>query len=359
MTLVAALRVEGVPVLLGDFLITDNALQLHSFLPTAPHLSKQRPGRGQPRIRGLRKKIHKINERLVVGFTGELEPGIFLLRALMEEFSDGSACIERLQKFLGDLRFHRKDRCTLVGWCWEKRPICFRWCGACPDNFELPGSAIAGSGAAEFNAQMRMRPAVVGHSGLSTAFERATYIASCKAGKILFQELIDAKNLESGYGYGAELILWTGSEFRYVSEISYSFWNMEIDSENKLVVAPSNVCSVYRSHEDYSVVQVVYIQPKADGGDGLQATDTFVQLITPMYDEMKGFDVSSLGRQSMDSKLWFSGILIRNSATSKQAVCSFVSECRDEIESFVCYKDGLLQLNMGQLQRAIPVELLN
>ena len=359
MTLVAALKVEDVPVLLGDFLITDNANQRHAFLPTAPHLRNLVPGKGGLRIRGLRKKIHKINERLVVGFTGELQPGVFLLKALKAEFADGAATIRRLQSFLRDLCFHRKDRCALVGWCWEKRPICFRWNGVRPDNVELPASAVAGSGAGEFEAEMQMRPDAVGHSRLSTAYEKAVYIASCKAGKILLRELIDAKNLESGYGFGAELMLWTGSGFQYVRELSYAFWNMEITPSNRISVAPSNVCAVFRNHGEYSVVQVTHLQPKTSAQNGLQASNTFVQVITPMYDEMKAFDVSSLGRQSMESSQWFSGIMIRNPATSKQAVCSIVSESRSEIEPFVCYKDGHLQLNMRQLQEIVPLELLN
>lgn len=73
MTLVAAFSVNGVPALVGDFLITDNYPHAnHIFLPTKPDLRNKKPESGKRRICGVRKKIHKIGERLVVGFTGDL-----------------------------------------------------------------------------------------------------------------------------------------------------------------------------------------------------------------------------------------------------------------------------------------------
>jgi hypothetical protein len=74
LTIVAALKIEGIPALIGDFLLTDKLEYDHSWLPTRPkELPYPRPL--PRRIRDLRRKLHLINERFIVGFTGSFNAG--------------------------------------------------------------------------------------------------------------------------------------------------------------------------------------------------------------------------------------------------------------------------------------------
>jgi hypothetical protein len=71
MTLVAALKIEGVPSLIGDFLLTDEQQGVdHFYLPTRPTLNDPSHLPLPRRVSGLARKLHLVNQRFIVGFTG-------------------------------------------------------------------------------------------------------------------------------------------------------------------------------------------------------------------------------------------------------------------------------------------------
>jgi hypothetical protein len=359
-TLIAALNISGVPVLIGDFMLTDNAVgQRHIFSPTSPHLVNQRAVSGGRRVCGLRKKIHCIGDKLAVGFTGSLNPGVELMKRLHNRFKQAKPKIPELKQFLSSESFPGKKETELCGWICENRPLCFRWYGSRPDEFLLVDSAISGSGGAHFRAEVMPAGAGVASSGMRTAVDDAIYGGVCKAGRILAQELRDGRNVELGYGSGAEMIFWDGARFRYVSDVSYGFWNMLVNPDNTLQVMPSNVAAVYKNCGEYYVFQTIHLAPTGDANGGLEATNTYVQMITPMYDKMKSFDVRSIGRLSLDKDLWFSGIVVLNPAKRISLSVYMVSQCSDDPDAFVHHRDGQLSLAIGQLVDILPPEIWN
>ena len=129
--------------------------------------------------------------------------------------------------------------------------------------------------------------------------------------------------------------------------------------DNSLQVDFSNVAAVYRNFDEYSVMQITHLGPKKNPAECLEAKDTYVQVITPIYDDMKSFDVRSVGRQSFESNLWFSGIIVSNPVKNIQATYSMVSECRDGIEPFAQYRNGVVSINVRQLYNRLPQSLFN
>lgn len=360
MTLVAAFAINGIPALIGDFLLTDNQPHAkHIFLPTRPALSGTKPETGRRRICGLRKKIHKVGERLIVGFTGDLKAGEQLLKGLYSHVGDSSPTLIDLEQFLANVRFTNKDKTELVGWIWERRPLCFQWKGSEPEEIKVVDSVFSGSGGGHFrNAIM-----TAGTSGMSpelkTALDKAIYVCVAKAGKILFSELMAAGNLAHDYGFGAELMLWDGGRFFYIDKLAYAFWNIVVNGDNSLTVCPSNVSAIYKNCGTFSVMQVSECGPKTGMLSGLEAKHTYVHMITPINDDMPTFDVRSVGRQSYDTPLWFSGIVVSNPKKSKRVECTIVSECTEKNESFTSHKHGVLYLNLGQLSAMLPREIFN
>ena len=78
MTVVAALQIEGIPVVISDFLITDTQPRPHFLLPTHSLPSATLPRR----LNGTQRKCVIINDRLAVGFTGHVEAGKHIFTAL-------------------------------------------------------------------------------------------------------------------------------------------------------------------------------------------------------------------------------------------------------------------------------------
>lgn len=360
MTLVAAFPVNGIPALVGDFLVTDEHPHAnHIFLPTKPELQNVKPEPGKRRICGLRKKIHKIGERLVVGFTGDLRAGEQLLKALYGYADMSSPTLSELEKLLATVCIKDKDKTELVGWIWEKRPICFHWSGAEPDKVKVVDSAFAGSGATHFRNEIMAATSSAMSQDIKVAVERAIYFCVAKTGKVLLSELMAAGNLSHDYGFGAEAILWDGAKFFYIDKVAYAFWNIRVNKDNSLSIHPSNVSAIYKNYDQFSVVQVSHLGPKTGFFQGIEAKNTYAHIITPINDDMPNFDARSVGRQSYDTPLWFSGIVVFNPENSKRTECVMVSECTEGKESFTSLKHGVLYLNVAQLHAMLPREIFN
>ena len=107
------------------------------------------------------------------------------------------------------------------------------------------------------------------------------------------------------------------------------------------------------------MVQVSHLGLKTGFFQGLEAKNTYVQIITPLNDDLPHFEAQSVGRQSYDTPLWFSGIVVLNPVNSKRAEFIMVSECTEGKESFTSVKHGVLYLNVAQLNAMLPREIFN
>ncbi len=326
MTLVASFKLREVPILVGDFLLTDGQVGVkHNALSTRPELKNMKSTPERRRVAGLRKKIQKIGERLVVGFTGDLIPGQAIMKALFDEFSNKHPTKNELEEFLSKIVVRNKNKIWLVGWIWEKRPLCFQWYGSQPNNVQMVDSSILGSGRKHFvNEIMKVDTSGFGPD-LTTALEQATHIAIAKAGRILYTELTTASNLDNAYGFSAEIILWDGAKFFYVDSIAYNFFNLEIHANNTKTLTPGYITAIYKNFDTYSALQVSQIAPKQDG-TGLEAKQTDLHYITPLNEDMPDIDLGKVNQLPNKAKYWFTGIHVINSKKRISAVFSCVSD---------------------------------
>ncbi|HMJ48398.1 MAG TPA: hypothetical protein VK498_13790 [Ferruginibacter sp.] len=358
MTLVAAFPLRGIPVLVGDFLLTDNQVnKAHDSLSTRPGIQKTKSNVNFRRIAGLRKKIHKINDRLVVGFTGDLLPCEILIKALVREFSTKEPTKKDLDSFLSGISIPNKHKIKLVGWYCDNRPLCFEWNGV-DKEIKIVDYTYSGSGGKHFYEEIMPSDA----SGISDAFnvelERATYIAVAQVGKILLSELMAAKNLHYAYGFGGELVLWDGARFSYVDKIAYAFWNILINEDNSFQYALSPIQAVYKNFDTYSVMQISHIGPNASN-TGYEAKNTDYHLLTPLNDSMLTFDSSKIKRISYDAPIWFTGVSVFNPKKSLQAVLKIVSDGTEENRSVTFFKNGRINIDMAQIKERLPLDILN
>jgi hypothetical protein len=350
MTLVAAFPMRGIPVLIGDFLLTDNQInKKHNYISTKPGLQNIKPNAKGRRVAGLSKKIYKIGERLIVGFTGDLIPGEKLMKALVKQFSDKSPTKTELESFLSEIDIPNKQNTKLVGWIWVKRPVCFEWKGSAPNNIEIVTSTYSGSGGKHFHDEIMRSDASGISENIKTELEKVIYISVAQAGKILLSELMAAGNLDNAYGFGAEILLWDGSKFFYVEKLAYAFWNIVVNEDDSLTVNLGNILAVYQNFDTFSVMQV----------SQLDAKHTDFNIITPIYDSMPNFDIRGLKRLSYDAPLWFTGIAIKNKKSLKNITTSIVSDGTKENNSVTTYKDGMIYLNIGQLKATLPQDIFN
>jgi hypothetical protein len=316
--------------------------------------------KGERRIYGVRKKIHIIGGKLAIGFTGELQPGKYILRHIKQKFSSETPSVIKLKSLLTSIKCVNKAKTEFTGWIIEKRPKCFYWRGKKPRELIITNCYFGGSGSVHFKQSLRKANYSGMSSNIKTAFEKAKYIGVHKSASILFEELGEAENLKFNYGFGAEIILWNGTGFEYNPKLTSVFLNIFIDDKNNLQINPANVACVYENRGEYSIMQVIHLGIKPDSEAGFEAKNTYVSVITPIYDDMDNFDPKVVGRLTLESKLWFIGISVNNQKKRMNLKLSIVSENGGDVsEPIVDYKNGMLLFNIKNIHDMLPPKIFN
>ena len=135
MTVVAAFRTCGTPILVGDLLITADANnEENSFLPTSPAAAASLPKDICARIAGTRKKVHLFGGSVAIAWSGSWLAASSVLKAL-KDFSNGSEVDSNtLTAFFAQQTGWEEDRVSVVltGWLVKPGLLCFRWNSSWP-----------------------------------------------------------------------------------------------------------------------------------------------------------------------------------------------------------------------------------
>lgn len=356
MTLVAALALEGIPTLVGDFLLTvDGVARAQSmYLPTSPHLHRNHPA-GMRRPVSLRRKIELINARLAVGFTGEFGAGVTLFKSLRLAFGNRLPSIVELEGFFATSTLRRGACAEVVGWVCANRPICFRWSAAQPLRLLRVDQAISGSGAEHFREEI-VPSGVSGHF-TDSAVEKATSRLLALIGKALYSEIGGGGTISNAYGFGLEGLLWNGASFISPPPAVFTFWNVLIDPDRQRVQALySGLVALSRPTGDVMVWQHHHTSP-VPNHLGVESADTHISVITSLSGKGGGVDPRSLGCSPIRADYWFSAFRVTNAATGKTAKAFLVTGGgEDGSGDFVSYRDRLLSFNSGELIEMLPPE---
>lgn len=115
MTLIAAFRIEDIPVLMADMLLTtDDQSAKTSFMPHLPHWGDPPADR---KIVGVCSKLIILNERLAVAFTGFASAGRLFFADLERRFSRCTPSKDELSKTLTSWNASNVTRGTkVIGW---------------------------------------------------------------------------------------------------------------------------------------------------------------------------------------------------------------------------------------------------
>src|ERR1044071_1598949 len=106
MTLVSAFKNRGIPLLIGDFLLTDR----------------------HRRASGLSKKVHLMGPNVAIGWAGSLITAVPVLRDLYALTKDNFLTRRELENFLTEYPRHElRGEAHLIGWVIDGKSQCFLW----------------------------------------------------------------------------------------------------------------------------------------------------------------------------------------------------------------------------------------
>jgi hypothetical protein len=202
----------------------------------------------------------------------------------------------------------------VVGWTCGSRPRCFRWSARPGSSATHEPYAIEGSGSHHF-ADLLTKADVSGYSPeVKIAFEKSVLLGLSTVGAVLTEELSTGANLRASYGSGAEIVLYTGNRFEFVSKIGYAFLNVRIELNGSITIMPSNVSVVYEARERYCLLQVTQYSLTEKG---LKAENTYLQAFTPLHDDMTQLVLTGADEVTPECSYYFNGIAFLDTRTNR------------------------------------------
>jgi hypothetical protein len=265
MTLIAALRLHEIPILIGDTLLTAPAAPRsgrtleptggrelpRNYYPVNPRSAARLPDQRGYHVAGTRRKALIINGRLCIAWSGSAFSAKSVLWQLRSNFKNKNTSLRALTEFLSKQEpFKGALAVHLIGWLLDDRFHCFRWNSDWPDEIFEADEQVEGTGTAVLQRIRADEPQHVG-GNLTDAYDLAQFkaaalITKCSASDVFFG--LATQNL---FGYFFETIFWDGTVFRYVDEITLSFWKtMRRPEDERTYTQFSPLIITYRNLTD-------------------------------------------------------------------------------------------------------------
>jgi hypothetical protein len=235
-TLIAGFRLAGVPVLIGDFVVSvDN------------------------RRMGLTKKTHLISPNLAVSWTDNLFAARTVFGTLNEEFGGKKASKAQVESFLTSYDAHELNdeglSIHVVGWVIDDGAHCFHWYSADPETVDFDEDLYYGSG-----RKIIQQLANEGffrrsdNHGVDAAVDDALRITT----RLMSDEFVVADSELKDLGHAYEILYSEADEFKYLNDITYVGFVYNFDSNGKIL----SFCSFpkayrYVSLSDVSLVRII------------------------------------------------------------------------------------------------------
>jgi hypothetical protein len=248
MTLIAAYKSEGVPILLGDFLITTDGSDVETH----------------------RKKIHKISSNFAVGWTGSLFTATRFYRDLYSAFENQIVTKNAVENFLVtyDTEIFISKDLVILGWIAEKKEnYCFRWRADYSEMVfydEQYEGFFHGSGS-DFYEKLLKEKGNINYGGQNNDYDKAIGLVLKEVCALTNAEYLSIdKSWRNRYGFAYEILYLRDGQFEYVDDIFYTTIDVLVDS-NGDPIYPSvaqfqpesaHLLFKYRSYEEFSLVQI-------------------------------------------------------------------------------------------------------
>ena len=231
MTLIAGFREQGVPILVGDFLITADGKES-----------------------GTKKKICRITEKFAIGWTGSLVAAQFVVSRLREVLYGRRPSLSDVERVLTAFRPSDFGAASvhLIGWCLGPPDTCFLWNSGWPGQLFDGPYHYDGSGHQHFRAISGVGGSKFGDLDVEPL---RTVVQSTAL--LMMDEVASRSNRAKGFGYAYEILYAKESQFHYFDDLTWIFLQARFSASRKLLKTEffPPLISLY-SFDELSVVQI-------------------------------------------------------------------------------------------------------
>jgi len=279
MTLIAAYRNKGIPVLIGDMALTKGD------------------------IRSLRKKVYVVSDNFTVGWTGYMIVAKKVIAALKDAFANNVVTKASMEDFF---KSYEPDdfgslHTNFIGWVVDDEPHCFRWNCLYPNQVYYDSHFVDGSGQ-EYFESLKNQAWQSGGSALPTQDEAILSIINDVA-HARFEESLYRGTWDLSFGASYDILAFIDGRFRYVRSIVYIGWDYFWDSQKGTGLEQAPVIIKHNCMGEYSIIQEALHGKHYDG-------KTINYLSRPVYDDMSEVNLSNLSL-TLDSDYYANYFLFR------------------------------------------------
>jgi hypothetical protein len=153
-----------------------------------------------------------------------------------------------------------------------------------------------------------------------------------KVGNVLANEIISGDNLATGYGYGAELALFTGNRFEFVPKIGYLLWHVRLETNGSVSLAQASIMAVYENKGRYALLNVM--QSRHAGPGVINVENTYLAGLTPLHDDMGGLGLERGDEPDLICPYYFFCFSILDVKTGGHRLATGACQMTDDFKLF-------------------------
>lgn len=214
MTLLAAHRLNDIPVLIGDALCTAKD------------------------SKSLKKKIYLIAPNLAVGWTGYSLTASSVIREMRSTFEGKTATRSALESFFKGFHCHgmyERD-VKIVGWIIDDQPSPFIWQSSYPSEVFYNDYYFEGSGERYYESLLQsnlLGGTTPNRDGVINVALAAAYEALMHCGQAFFSEQLDYATWDKTFGFAYEVIVYAYGRFWPLGSTMYLPWTDHWDQRTE------------------------------------------------------------------------------------------------------------------------------
>lgn len=316
MTVIAAFRLEGFPILFGDLLTTGTmkANDRTFAIPAVGHVQDFFGDSGWA-ITGLHQKVTLITSNCVVAWAGSYLGARIAISALKSLSQKSRPTCEMILHCLGSNQDIQQHPASFVGFVLEDDGI--RQFQFQADQFESASLGIVylcGTGSyAIHEFSDLLKNAKFKETGATNIAVNAVAHTLMLGGLLLQSEFRggdSATTLMNMFGGGYEIAFYQNGGFQKLSDLTYVFWEAKLQKDGVKIAIPEFVVK-QKYIGDHLFIRSARTEASLQGA-ALRIKDEQRHVIRPMFESANDIEPSELASISLQSNLLCHCILVRN-----------------------------------------------
>ena len=290
MTLIATFAVEGFPVVFGDLLLT--GMTINDTAVAVPALGEVQNFFGEDSgwsVRGLRQKLNLINDRCVIGWTGNLASSRFAINELRKMASQGELTIEAIMDYLLNNPKVKEDNDSFVGLFFDGEFLHpFQVRAEQFTSSSLGQVYRMGSGSTVFDD---LEKNTVGMKTRKTGNANAAALG-ISMGLMLGGMLLDkefrggesAETIRHLFGGGYEVAFFVNGNMQKLEEVTYLLWEASLTMSGDVRLTAPQLLVKQQYLGDNLIIRSVKTEATEHG---MKAIDEQWHVVSPVFETAK------------------------------------------------------------------------